>query len=518
MKTAICQPPYPGNYPETLSVMETMTDYIRNCEPGTDLVVLPEYSNCPGMNDMGEMMDHCRIHTLDFVETLKAEASGKSVALALNILAEEDGKWYNRSLFIDKDGTELCRYDKTHLAQPEINPMGLTAGNEIKSFEFMGARIVFAVCFELYFPGFFEALSKESPDLIISPSYQRSEDSDVLLKQAMGRALDSGAWLLRSSYSMGSESTKGGSSYLVSPNGDVIFDACQKTGIFRVEFNPMEKRMRPLAHGLSRISSREIIEKFRRPELYRQAGPSLRPADTGYPRVCAHRGASGLVPENTLPAFMTALALGADEIEFDVRLTKDNRMIVCHDNTVDRVSDGSGNVSDLTFDEIRRLNAGHYMGWKNISFPTPEEIFKLLGRQIIFNIHVYETGPEGIVVDELMELISKYEMKDHVYFAAQEREMKVCLEKAPGIRRCMLECFEKDRDIVDIALLYKCQSVQHFYTVYSKEIVKKAAEHNISSNLFFEDNPDKVDERLRDGIDTILTNYPDRILPLVHRR
>lgn len=518
MKIAICQPDYPSNYAETLSVMEDMTGYIKNCEAGTDLVVLPEYSNCPGMKDMKDMAVHCRKHSGEFISSIKSAAMEKGAALAFNFLNEEDGKWTNRSVFIDRDGTELCSYDKTHLAWPEISPMGLVPGTQFKTFEFMGIRIAFAVCFELYFPGLFETLSKENPDMIISPSYQRSEDSQVLLKQAMGRALDSGAWLLRSSYSMGSASRSGGTSYVVNPNGEVLLNAHQRTGAFYIEFNPSEKRMRPLAHGLNKISSREIIERFRRPELYRQAGPSTRPAFTGFPRVCAHRGASGLVPENTLPAFSTALALGADEIEFDVRLTKDNKMIVCHDGTVDRVSNGTGNVSDFTFEEIRKLNAGHYLGWENVCFPAPEEIFSLLCRQIIFNIHVYETGPDGFVVDELLGFIKKYDMAEHVYFAAQEKEMAHCLEKAPLIKRCMLECFEKDRDIVDIALKYKCHAVQHFYRVYSSDIVKKASENGLISNLFFEDDPAMVSERLKDGIDTILTNYPDRILPLIHQK
>ncbi|MBN2883924.1 MAG: hypothetical protein JXN10_10365, partial [Clostridia bacterium] len=94
-------------------------------------------------------------------------------------------------------------------------------------------------------------------------------------------------------------------------------------------------------------------------------------------------------------------------------------------------------------------------------------------------------------------------------------EMALCLEKAPAIKRCMLECFNKDRDIVDIALQYKCHAVQHFYSVYSPDIVKKAGENDLVSNLFFEDDPLKVQERLDDGVDTILTNYPDRIRPVV---
>lgn len=73
---------------------------------------------------------------------------------------------------------------------------------------------------------------------------------------------------------------------------------------------------------------------------------------------CAHRGVSALMPENTLPAFAAALALGADEIEFDVRMTKDGQMVVSHDGTLERISDGTGNVADHTLAELLELNIG----------------------------------------------------------------------------------------------------------------------------------------------------------------
>ena len=72
-----------------------------------------------------------------------------------------------------------------------------------------------------------------------------------------------------------------------------------------------------------------------------------------YPRICAHRGFETAAPENTLPAFGAAIALGAQEIELDVRLSRDGVPVVCHDDRLDRISNGSGVVQDLTFEEIR---------------------------------------------------------------------------------------------------------------------------------------------------------------------
>ena len=74
--------------------------------------------------------------------------------------------------------------------------------------------------------------------------------------------------------------------------------------------------------------------------------------------VVAHRGYSGVYPENTMLAFRKAVEAGSDEIELDVQLTKDGTLVVIHDEKVDRTTDGTGAVRDLSFAELRKLDAG----------------------------------------------------------------------------------------------------------------------------------------------------------------
>ncbi len=81
-------------------------------------------------------------------------------------------------------------------------------------------------------------------------------------------------------------------------------------------------------------------------------------SESGRIIVSAHRGASGYAPENTLAAFRRAHELGADMVEFDVHLTADDRLVVLHDDTLDRTTTGRGYVRDHTWDDIRRLDAG----------------------------------------------------------------------------------------------------------------------------------------------------------------
>lgn len=78
--------------------------------------------------------------------------------------------------------------------------------------------------------------------------------------------------------------------------------------------------------------------------------------------VAAHRGWSTKYPENTMPAFRAALELGVDQLETDVRVTKDGELVLIHDGTVDRTTDGTGRVYDMTFEELQQLDAG---SWKS---------------------------------------------------------------------------------------------------------------------------------------------------------
>ncbi|MBN2558603.1 MAG: hypothetical protein JXB33_07625 [Clostridia bacterium] len=518
MKICIYQPPYPRGYDETMVVMDGMISALKECKDDVDLLVLPEYSNCPGMSDIVEMKEHCHKHNDPFLSSLRRFSAVRGIAVSANMLFEKNGGFCNTTFLVDKNGEIIAEYDKTHLAHTEIHQMGLVPGDAISIVEFQGCRISFAVCFEMYFPEYLEAVAAGFPDIILSPSYQRSEDSEILKKQVMGRALDMDAFIVRSSYSLGEDSTKGGESMVVDPSGAILVSAGQKTGLFYIEIDPHEKRIRPVAHGLGRLPARRIVEDYRIPSLYRRNMQSEKPAASfPWPRVCAHRGLSGRLPENTLPAFSAAIALGVEEIEFDVRLTRDGKMIVCHDHDVDRVSDGSGKVSQITFEGIRKLNAGFYMGWDNVLFPTPEEVFALAGGQVVMNIHIYESGKDGFAIAELKRLADKYRLLDYIYFAGQEDVMRDCLAIAPEIERCMLECFREDKDIVDLALQYGCARVQHFFSVYSPTVAAKASAAGLVNNLFFEDDPANVKTRLGEGMDTILTNYADRMLPEVRR-
>ncbi len=127
--------------------------------------------------------------------------------------------------------------------------------------------------------------------------------------------------------------------------------------------------------------------------IYDLGGRFQRLVAIGRPLVIAHRGASGTHPENTLPAFLRAIELGSDIVELDLRMTKDGHVVVIHDGSVDRVTNGHGQVAELTLAQIKALDAGFAFtldGGKTFPFrgqgitvPTLEEVLTALPEQLL---------------------------------------------------------------------------------------------------------------------------------------
>ncbi len=138
--------------------------------------------------------------------------------------------------------------------------------------------------------------------------------------------------------------------------------------------------------------------------------------------IIAHRGYSAVYPENTLLAFRKAYEAGAYGIELDARLTTDNVVIVMHDSSVDRTTNGSGEVSAMTYAEIQKLDAGIHKGiaFENEPVPTLEAVLQELGGKLKINIELanYETKGQDKLVDAVIELVADLELKDSVFLSS----------------------------------------------------------------------------------------------------
>lgn len=139
----------------------------------------------------------------------------------------------------------------------------------------------------------------------------------------------------------------------------------------------------------------------------------------------AHRGGNVLAPEATLEAFRSAIEIGADVLEMDLRGTSDGGVIVMHDQTVDRTTNGTGRIEDLTLAEIRALDAGYRYtpdGGKTFPFrgmgvrvPTFEEVLATFPDQYM-NAEIKVEGPS--IIPQVVDALERYDMKDKVLIAS----------------------------------------------------------------------------------------------------
>ena len=230
---------------------------------------------------------------------------------------------------------------------------------------------------------------------------------------------------------------------------------------------------------------------------------------------CAHRGLSALMPENTLPAFAAALSLGADEIEFDVRLTKDGELIVSHDKTLERISDGVGTLGDFTLAELKQLNIGVKRGWV-VPFCTAEEVFSQFAGKLMFNIHLKEHGEQGYLIRSLCDLADRYHARESIYFAGSPGELAWMQQIAPDIPRTAIQLPKDQMGIFEMAKTYDCHRVQFWLGMFDEALIQKMHGEGILCNLYYADTAEDYQKYFDMGIDTLLTNRMD--LAAAYRR
>jgi glycerophosphoryl diester phosphodiesterase len=143
--------------------------------------------------------------------------------------------------------------------------------------------------------------------------------------------------------------------------------------------------------------------------------------DLPVPVVVAHRGDKAYAPENTLSAFKQAAEKGADAIEFDVKLTADGQVIVLHDQTVDRTTNGSGNAAKLPLLALQELDAGvQFPGqFPGERIPSLDEVFETVGKRVYMNVELtnYFT-PNDTLVPKVAELVKKHGLQSRVLFSS----------------------------------------------------------------------------------------------------
>jgi glycerophosphoryl diester phosphodiesterase len=256
------------------------------------------------------------------------------------------------------------------------------------------------------------------------------------------------------------------------------------------------------------------------------------------PLVIAHQGGELLAPSNTLSAFLQAVELGVDVLEFDIHITKDGHLVTIHDPTVDRTTNGKGNIHDLTLNEIQQLDAGYhfkdlngelsYRG-KGAYIPSLEEVFQTFPTMKMV-IEIKDDNPSERVPEiseKLWSLIQKYQKEDQVVVASFDQKIinqfeeisdgKVALSAGEDeIKKFII--FKK----LFLANLYKpnadvfqIPTKESIFNLATPSIMKEAERRNVNIQYWTIDDKDTMRSLIEDGADGIITNRPDLMLEVL---
>ncbi|WAS94231.1 glycerophosphodiester phosphodiesterase [Nannocystis punicea] len=232
----------------------------------------------------------------------------------------------------------------------------------------------------------------------------------------------------------------------------------------------------------------------------------------------AHRGGAALRPEETLPAFEHALAVGADVLEFDVHASSDGVIVAMHDGTVDRTTDGTGAIKAMTLDELRALDAGYRFtpdGGQTfpyratgIAIPTLEEIFKKFPDSY-YLIEIKQTDPP--IVDGLLAALEEHGALERVVIASGDLETIEAVRAAsPTVFTSlstpeMLDLYLKvgSPDYVAPALF-----VHSPWDLSSAELVTFAHERGMKVHPWTVNEESRMVDLIGRGVDGIMTDDP----------
>jgi len=232
-------------------------------------------------------------------------------------------------------------------------------------------------------------------------------------------------------------------------------------------------------------------------------------------KIYAHRGSSGTHPENTIAAFQAAAELPVYGVEFDVHMTKDGELVVIHDETIDRTSNGSGFVKDMTLEELEKFDFGEWYSpnFKGEKIPTLREVldvYKATNHHLNIELKS-DVFPYVGMEQKVLNLLEEKGMFDRVVISSFNHEMVQKVKKlAPQIETAILfvEVMIAPHKYAD---LISADSLHAFFPTVLRQMGKEAVESGKKVRVYTVNEEQYVDLLKAVGIDAIFTDYPKKM-------
>ena len=235
--------------------------------------------------------------------------------------------------------------------------------------------------------------------------------------------------------------------------------------------------------------------------------------------VWGHRGYSGIAPENTLPSFQLAAEKGADGVELDVQLTKDGELVVCHDEKIDRTSNGAGWVKDYTLAELRQFDfCNGMLQYEGTKIPTMEEVFECLKTTgLTINIEL-KTGVfdyDGIE-EKLVKLTHDEGFEKRVIYSSFNHYSIQKLKSIDSEAKTGFLYSDGPIDMTGYARKYGVEALHPaFYNLRFPGFVEACRDSGLDLNVWTVNNDAYIRKCVELGIHGIITNYVEKARKLV---
>ena len=237
--------------------------------------------------------------------------------------------------------------------------------------------------------------------------------------------------------------------------------------------------------------------------------------------IISHRGANKYAPQNTLPAFRKATELGAEGFETDVHITKDGKIVLCHNYTIDETSSGNGNISDMLLSQLKSYDFGSYFSRKfqGTEIPTIDEFLDYVAETNIKVLNIEIKSPKGkqtAIVRKTIRAVKEHDLFDRLLISSFDPKLLVEAKQIdPKCKTGFL--YAPNRFItatmawrpIDFAMSIGCDALHPQFIFVNENYIKKAHAAGLEVNPWTVDSPIIIDNLLRWGADGIITNLPD---------
>ena len=236
----------------------------------------------------------------------------------------------------------------------------------------------------------------------------------------------------------------------------------------------------------------------------------------------AHRGSSKYFPENTILSLKEGIKSGSNGLEIDVHKTKDNKLVVIHDEDIQRTFKGKGLVKNMTLEELRNFKCRNKNFEDNLEcrIPTLSEVLDIIkDTNVILNIELKtdEIHYEDIEKD-VIELVNRYGLKRQIILSSFNHEsIRICREIDSEIETGLLY-YKEIENVVQYAKKIGANAIHSDLRLVSEELIKEANENNIKVNIYTVNSPIYMRKLIKAGVNGIFTDYPDLLDEIINEK